>query len=96
MILFISTHKRDKKLDKYRDEFNLDPAPPITVFLTLQIHQDKSIDTLENTEQNSKLYGMHGMPYDAVTILPKNQNSISFCTAVLEVENDTLFVYSLE
>ncbi|WP_375561744.1 hypothetical protein ACE193_04100 [Bernardetia sp. OM2101] len=61
-------------------------------FSVIQINEDKSIDTLENSFEGT----MFGMPYDGCTILPKNQNFISFCSVVLEIENDTLFVYSLE
>ncbi|WP_338765333.1 hypothetical protein WAF17_01405 [Bernardetia sp. ABR2-2B] len=92
MILFLTAPKEDKKLNEYRKEYNLSPAPSRTEYFTIQVHQDKSIDTLENSFEGT----MFGMPYDGCTILPKNQNSISFCEVVLEIENDTLFVYSLE
>ena len=91
MILFLTAPKEDKKLNEYRKEYNLMPAPSRTEYFTIQVHQDKSIDTLENSFEGT----MFGMPYDGCTILPKNQNSISFCQVVMEIENDTLFVYSL-
>ncbi|WP_338791713.1 hypothetical protein [Bernardetia sp. MNP-M8] len=91
MILFLTAPKEDKKLNEYRREYNLMPAPSRTEYFTIQVHQDKSIDTLETSLEPM----MFGMPYDACTILPKNQNSISFCQTIFKIENDTLFVYSL-
>lgn len=92
MILFLTAPKEDKELNKYREEYNLMPASSITEYFTIQVHQDKTIDTLETSFEEI----ISGIPYDACTILPKNQSSISFCNVVLEIENDTLFVYSLE
>lgn len=92
MILFLETTKRDEKLDAYREEYNITRANGKIEYITIQVHQDKSIDTLETSLEPM----MFGMPYDACTILPKNKNSISFCNTVLKIENDTLFVYSLE
>lgn len=91
MILFLETTKRDKKLDAYREEYNITRANGKIEYITIQVYQDKTIDTLENGFK-----GMVGMPYQACTILPKNQNSISFCNVVLKIQNDTLFVYSLK
>lgn len=62
-------------------------------FSVIQVNEDKSIDTISTEYSPNKALAM---PYDACTILPKNQNSISFCEVVMEIENDTLFVYSLE
>ena len=96
MILFLTIRKEDEELNKFRKEYNisynvLDNHYSYEYF-TIQVHQDKSMDTLETSFEGI----FFGVPYDACTILPKNQNSISFCQVVLEIENDTLFVYSLE
>ncbi len=92
MILFLTAPKEDEELNEYRKEYNLSPAPSRTEYFTIQVHQDKSMDTLETSFEGV----FFGVPYDACTILPKNKNSISFCQVVMEIENDTLFVYSLE
>lgn len=62
-------------------------------FSIIQVNEDKSVDTISTYFPPTKALSM---PYNACTILPKNQNSISFCQTVLKIENDTLFVYSLE
>lgn len=62
-------------------------------FSVIQVNEDKSIDTISTSFPPTKALAR---PYDACTILPKNQNSISFCNVVLKIQNDTLFVYSLK
>ena len=62
-------------------------------FSIIQVNEDRSIDTISTEFSPNKAVSL---PYDACTILPKNQNSISFCNVVMKIENDTLFVYSLE
>ncbi len=66
----------------------------------IQINEDKSIEIIdslgyENFTINTEI-GFFNESKDRTTILPKNQSLISFCNTVLKIENDTLFVYSLE
>ncbi|WP_291726976.1 hypothetical protein [Bernardetia sp.] len=61
----------------------------------IQVNEDKSVENIDSLI-NGKFNTRDFMNDRMVTILPKKQNLIPFCQTIFKIQNDTLFVYSLE